>query len=290
LEKAVAIRLNTYLSSNNILSSSQHGFRANHNTITASIHCLHFIYKALDAHDHAPAVFLDVAKAFDSIDHSILLSKLEHYGIRGVALSWFKNYLASRLQYIHINSSSSNLAPVSTGVPQGSILGPILFLIYINDLPNSCGNNKFNFILYADDTTIIFQHHNLNELFELTNSELLHIDNWFKDNTLALNYNKTMYTVYSHRTINSLNDFDIYLSHNKINRTDNAKYLGLVIDNRLNWKTHITQLSKKLAHDVAMLRFASKCVPKSCILALYHAFFSSHLCYGIELWSAGGVT
>ena len=151
--------------------------------------------------------FLDVAKAFDSVNHKFSIIKLEHYGKRGVTLSWFKDYLSNRLQYISVNNDSSNYAPIPLRVPQGSILGSILFLLYVNYLPKS--THFANFVLNADDTTTLFKHENLNDLFNITNSILIETENGCKDNKLALNYKKTLHVVFSQRNIISTNDYKL---------------------------------------------------------------------------------
>lgn len=287
LEKAVASRLIKYLEANSILTSSQHGFRHLHNTTTALTHGLDFLYKALDKREFGMGIYLDIAKAFDSVDHNILLNKLSHYGIRGVAQSWFRSYLSNRFQYLSVNNTSSTFAATNLGVPQGSILGPILFLLYINDLPNS--SYIANFVLYADDTTVLLKSPCIRLLYEMANSELRKITQWYADNRLALNIKKTLYIVF-HQSNANLNEFSLRIDNTDVQRVDNTKFLGLFVDSKLKWKYQIQQLSLKLVRDIAMLKFAAKCVPRNCLKTLYFTFFHSRLTYGITLWSSAGIT
>ena len=161
LEKLVAARLLSYLNQNSILSKWQFGFRSCHSTIHPMVHFLNEITDSLNKKKHSIAIFCDLKKAFDTCDHNILLLKLKRYGVTGTELQWFESYLTKRKQFVSIKNHSSSLLEISLGVPQGSILGPLLFLLYINDLPLS---SKFLSLLFADDTTLVITHDNLNTL------------------------------------------------------------------------------------------------------------------------------
>ena len=183
-EKVIYKQLINYLNVNNILSPTQFGFREGHSTCDAVTSFLEKIYKNLNEKKTTIAVFIDLSKAFDTVPHDILTSKLSHYGIRDSALKWFKSYLADRGHYLKIENCSSEIDKVAFGVPQGSILGPILFLIYINDFSKCHDAISFN---YADDKAIIKSDTNTESLFEATNSELTKIYNWLLASKLSLN-------------------------------------------------------------------------------------------------------
>ncbi len=183
----------------NILYEGQFGFQKNHSTAHALASFVDTVTESLDKNDYVLSLFIDLSKAFDTIDHSILLQKLYHYGIRGIAYSYLKSYLSNRLQCIQIDSISSNYLPITcgVGVPQGSILGPLLFLIYINDI-HKC-SNLLKLLLFADDTTIIHASNDINKLISTLNKELALILNWFQLNRLSLNVKKINYIIFSNR-------------------------------------------------------------------------------------------
>ena len=171
-----------------------YGFRPKHSTIHPIIHFLNHCAEANNKTnpEYTLAVFCDLSKAFDVIDHTILLDKLNHYGIRGIANNWLQNYLTNRQQYVQLENSKSSLKPIKCGVPQGSILGPLLYLIYVNDIENSCDSNILSF---ADDTTIYSSHSDINSLFEMGNAEINNLYTWFCTNKLSLNAGKTKYII-----------------------------------------------------------------------------------------------
>ncbi len=186
-EKIVSLRLTNYFESNKLLSKVQFGFRKNHSTVHPLLKFTNFLAKANNSKQFSISIFCDLRKAFDTCDHSILLSKLSHYGVRGVELDWFRNYLTNRKQFVSINGQSSSLLEICIGVPQGSILGPLLFLIYINDLP-LC--SSLMSLLFADDTTLSACNDNINLLIEHVNAEFKKVTQYFRSNKLALHPKK----------------------------------------------------------------------------------------------------
>ena len=187
-ERLVYNRLINYLYLNDMLYKYQFGFREKHSTELALILLLDKITSAIENNEFTVAVFLDLSKAFDMVNHSILLSKLEHYGVTGLSLDWFASYLSSRKQFVSYNDHNSSHLDIACGVPQGSILGPLLFLIFVNDLYNV--SEKLFFVLFADDSNLLLSGPNVNDLCDQMNAELVNVVNWFKMNKLCLNEKK----------------------------------------------------------------------------------------------------
>ena len=190
-------RLLDYLGKYNVLTDNQYGFRKNHSTSLALIDLYDKISAAIDRKEIAVGIFLDLSKAFDTVNHNILFDKLEHYGIRGLALDWVKSYFSNRLQYVQFNDHYSNSKNVLCGVPQGSILGPLFFLLYINDICNV--SEIVNLILFADDTNIFLSHNDHNYLVNTLNVEINKLFDWFNINKLSLNLKKTKCMVFKAR-------------------------------------------------------------------------------------------
>ena len=193
LERLVFNRCVEYIDAHEILNDKQFGFRPNHSTYMAIMQLVDMITSAVERNETTIGIFLDLSKAFDTIDHKILLHKLEHYGFRGVVLEWFKNYLTNRKQYVSYNSCESEQKDITCGVPQGSILGPLLFILYVNNITNT--SNVLEFILFADDTTILYSHPKIDNQINCINEELKEVSNWFKANKLSVDASKTNYMI-----------------------------------------------------------------------------------------------
>ena len=212
----------------NIFYPLQFGFREKHSTNYALISMTEAIRNTIDNKKYGCGVFIDLKKAIDTVNHSILLRKLEHYGIRGVALDWFTSYLLGRKQYVSVNGHISGYCEITFGVPQGSVLGPLLFLIYINDLPSV--SKSLAFYLFADDTNIYFEASDLFTLQKVLNRELRHVKKWLDANKLSLNIDKTNFVVFHSPARKLTEPIVLKFGRKKISRTDHVRFLGVLLD------------------------------------------------------------
>ena len=245
-------RLYDFLEKHSILYSFQFGFRESHSINHALVSMTDTIKNSLDNRKFGCGIFLDLQEAFDTVNHSILLMKLENYGIRGPALEWFKSYLSDREQYVTVNGSSSSCLNVTCGVPQGSVLGPLLFLIFINDLPNSTSVLSY---LFADDTNIYFEPENLDKLQRIVNNELKKVKQWLDVNKLSLNIDKTNFIIFKSPQHSSLGTVNIKIGNQPVKNSRYVKFLGVLLDENLSWKYHLSELSKNwLEHAVCFSR------------------------------------
>ena len=176
-------KLYSYLEENHITYEKQFGFRKNNSTELALLALIDKVTSAMDRRQYTLGVFLDLAKAFDTVDHDILLSKLSYYGLSGSSVAWFRSYLSGRTQYVDLNKTTSELLPVTCGVPQGSILGPLMFLIYVNDIATAVSNIQL--LLFADDTNLFFSHRCIETIFSVMNADLKLIEDWLRANRLS---------------------------------------------------------------------------------------------------------
>ena len=293
-EKIIYQRLYSFLVSQGILYDKQFGFRQNHSTSHALNHSINYINEALQRGEHVLGIFIDLSKAFDTIDHKILLSKLDLYGIRGIAHNLLKSYLSDRTQYVSIFDETSDKLPVEYGVPQGSCLGPLLFLIYINDLSNILCNAKSNnceLVLFADDTNVFAKAKSKVSVYELANKILKLLSEYMKSNKLHINMSKCCYMYFHREYRNNLNDnnnTELKIDNNVIKQVTETKFLGVTIDEKLNWNAHIKHLTKKLASCTGILNRIKDSIPENLYKDLYHTLFESHMIYGITVW--GGVS
>src|SRR6218665_107548 len=253
------------MESNAILYNKQFGFRKNHSTAHAIIEVVDKKNKLLIS-----GKLLSVS---DTNKHDNLFKKLEHCGIRGLALTWLKSYLTDRFQQVYYAKKISNLVPITCGVPQGSILGPLLFLIYINDIAN-CTTNLL-FYLFADDTSVFITGEKDQTLFENMNCELPNISNWFNANFLSLSPNKSNYIIFTSPRNKLPEDPNksIILTNIAIKRVSNVKFLGVIIDEHLTWKSHINLVKHKAAKMIGIIK-RLKALPLSALKILYNAFLT----------------
>ena len=287
LERIMYNRLYNYLDQNNLLYSKQFGFRSGHSTDHPLIDLVDSIYRSFNESKYTLGVFIDLSKAFDTVDHDILLSKLELYGVRGNHLEWFKSYLSNRQQYVEVEGKKTGYLGIKCGVPQGSILGPLLFLIYVNDLYIS--SKVLEPIMFADDTNLFFSHKNIKELFRIVNFELEKICTWFKVNKLSLNEGKTKYTLFHKSTDKDnipLKLPKLTMNEKEISRTNCIKFLGVLFDENLTWKSHINLIENKIAKNIGILYKARYTVNQCGLRSLYYSFIHSYLNYGNIVWAS----
>ena len=225
---------------------------------------------------------MDLEKAFDTVNHKILIDKLNHYGISGLANKWISSYLSNRTQHVKLNNKTSNDKNITCGVPQGSILGPLLFIIYINDMHNAV--NKSKIYHFADDTNLLFSADSSQKLHKEINDELKLIFDWLCANRLSLNVAKTEFIIF--RPPRKKLEQRVYLKLNgvKIYESTKIKYLGIILDNRLTWKHHVHELSKKLNRAVGMIYKIRDNCSDSVLRSLYFSLFNSHLTYALSVW------
>ena len=240
------------------------------------------ISKNLDNKQHTCVILLDFRKAFDTVNHQILLRKLEKYGIRGNILEMFQSYLTNRVQFVYVNGCESDKMQIKCGVPQGSCLGPTLFSLYINDLPDI---TNFSIRLFADGTVLVMTSNDLQQLKKAANDEILKIEKWLLHNKLTLNHSKTNYMLFSPQK-ECGKDFFLSINGQIIHRTAEAKYLGVYLDEKLKWNAHIQHLCKKLSQYCGLFCHLRHNITQKHLLLLYHSLVYPHLLYGILTWGS----
>ena len=288
-EKTAYNQLYNYFKINNLFYNSQYGFRDEHSTELASIELIDRIFTDIDKKKNPITVYMDLSKAFDTLDHKILLHKLKYYGINGAALSWFDSYLSNRLQYVEIDSSKSSYLSLSTGVPQGSILGPLLFLIYMNDITES--SSYFKFILYADDSTLksVINTNDKNvtttETSLIINKELERVNNWLAVNKLSLNVKKTKFMVF-HTIQKVISPFvpDLKIGNVTLDRVKNFNFLGLTLNENMSWKPHTDIVANKISKYIGVMNRLKRYLPSHILKTIYNSLIQSNLNYSLLAW------
>ena len=282
-EKLVHKRLTSFLNKHNIFFNKQFGFRKSHSTNHALIALTEKIRSSLDNGHFSCGVFIDLQKAFDTVDHDILLQKLKSYGIRGKCNQWFESYLKNRKQYVSINGVKSDFKQVSFGVPQGSVLGPLLFIIYINDLPNALLFSDAT--LFADDTCILYSNPSLKLIQKRLNIDLKRLFKWLCANKISLNVSKTEVLLFrdKRKTIN--HNVGLKLNGKPLFFSRYVKYLGILLDEHLSWTFHCNTLSLKLRKTNGLISKLRHFVPRPILLLFYNSFFDSHLRYACQIWA-----
>ena len=276
-EKKIYSELTNYVQNNNILCNQQSGFRKNFSTQITITKVLQNIITAIENKETSICIFLDLKKAFDMVDHTILLRKLEIYGVRGLSLSLFSSYLSNRAQYVQVDGYSSDIFPQIRGIPQGSVLSGLLFNLFINDIVNSSNIAKFQ--LFADDTSLFFNH----QLFSTANDELKNIGDWLASNKLSINIEKTVYLLFnSTKIVPPLPELQLYGT--PIQRQNNTKFLGILIDDKLSWKNHAHSIIGKISRMLGVIYKIKNNLTLSALRTIYLSLIQPSIHYGIIFW------
>lgn len=281
-EKLLANRLIDFFERNQVLYAYQYGFRQACSTATAITELVDFVLQEIDSKKIVGALFIDLKKAFDTLNHDILLKKLYAYGIRGIVFDLFKNYLTNRRQYVCLNGYKSAIGEVNNGVPQGSNIGPLLFLVYINDL----GNLPLKGVprLFADDTALFYPSNNPQTVIDHMNSDLQKLKSYFSNNLLSLNIKKTKYMIFRSSRKILPEHLDPKLDGDSIEKVDSFKYLGIFLDSKFSWEVQISHIERKISSLCGILSRVQGFVPRHVSMKFYYAHIHSLLQYIITVW------
>lgn len=283
LEKIIYNRLLEHLTTNKLLSDRQFGFRKGLSTYMPISLMQNLITKAFEEDEYAVGIFLDLQKAFDTVDHHILCEKLKKYGVTGKAQHILKSYLTNRKQTVNVRGMQAKFRDISIGVPQGSILGPLLFIIYINDLAYL--DSKCKFFIYADDTALFFRHKDPIVLQDMINTTLPKVSNWLRSNFLSLNASKTIYQVYNKHKLDI--NINVEIDHVDIEKKHTVKYLGILIDDDMNFTSHINAVTNTVSRNVGVMSRIKYFVEAKQLLQLYNAIILPHINYCCFIWGSG---
>ena len=285
-EKVFHERLMNFLEMNDIFFNRQFGFRKGHSTETAVQTLVGEVLSNFEKKKKTGALYLDLSKAFDTINHDMLLRRLECMGVRGEAHNWLKSYLSDRSLIVKIKGKTGDVLSkqcnVNSGCPQGSVLGPTLYCCFTNFMYKYL--EKCNCICYADDTTIYFSASNVNEITKALEHDILILIKWFSNNLLSLNPAKTQFQIFSMSRVNRT--YEINVGNIMIKNSKTVKVLGLLLDETLSWDDHCEDLCKKLSKSKYLLLASKHMMPIDVRKIFYYSHFYSHLTYGIGIWGS----
>ena len=279
-ERIIYDRMIKFIDRYNIFSKSQFGFRKNMSTEAALINFIDFVHKGLTAKHNVGAVFMDLSKAFDVMDHNILEIKLKHYVFRGTFLKLLMSFIKDRKYFVNFNEINSEIRNVNIGVPQGSTLGPLLFLLYVNDMINC--SSILHFTQFADDTTLGYSCKNFLDLQTILEREVSKVTKWLAANKLLLNVAKTHSMLFTFK--HNVTNLKIKINDIEIEEKSTTSFLGVQIDNKLNWKAHISHICKKNSKSIAILRMVRSVFPLNILKMIYMSLIYSHINYCILIW------
>ena len=285
LEPAVHKMVYTYLQQHNLLSIYQSGFRSLHSTSMCLADVTNTLLQNIDKGQLTGLVFLDLKKAFDTLDHRVLLNKLTSLGFNKASVQWFNTYLTDRSQSVVVNGSTSEPQPILFGVPQGSLIGPLLFIFYINDLLSVVSHCKIQ--LYADDTLLCISSSSVTDIEFMLSEDIRHIIEWLNNNFLYLNYSKTKIMLSgTHQRLSRINTFLVKAKDTVLSRVYQFKYLGVILDPSLSWNDHVDDIGRNVSMKLGMLRRARKVIPRESCITLYNAMILSIFDYCAVIWDS----
>ena len=268
-ERIIQERLLSFLNSQDYLFNGQYGFRRGHSTSMAIIDLVENIKNAWERREHCLGVFIDFSKAFDTVDHEILIAKLDHYGVRGPPKNLIESYLSNRKQYVSYDGRESSHFDVTVGVRQGSIFGQLFLILYVNDLARS--SPLFKYILFADDTNLFASGKTKRALYKKVRAELGVLSQWFACNKLSLNYKKTEFIDFSKpRVGSSSHNFTLNINGHRIKKVKKSKFLGVTIDEALSWREHIGMILRKVRQTIGVIGRARGFMGGPQLLGLYN--------------------